>query len=60
MSETASSSQNMAMVAGSDQKLEYQEIAIPEPGPGQILVEISHAAQNPTDGGLCYKDSRHL
>jgi hypothetical protein len=41
---------NMAMVATSSLSLEYQAIDVPKPGPGQILVQISHAAQNPTDG----------
>lgn len=42
----------MAMVANSTPSLEYKEINVPRPGPGQVLVEISYVAQNPTDGKL--------
>jgi NADPH:quinone reductase-like Zn-dependent oxidoreductase len=49
---------NKAMVTGPDKFLELLDIATPEPGPGQILVEISYVAQNPTDGKSCYRIDR--
>lgn len=30
--------------------LVQEELPLPEPGPNQLLVKVSRAAQNPTDG----------
>lgn len=40
----------MAMVASAKPSLEYKQIDIPEPGQGQVTVQIEYVAQNPTDG----------
>mmetsp|Transcript_213 Transcript_213/g.319 ORF Transcript_213/g.319 Transcript_213/m.319 type:complete len:359 (-) Transcript_213:79-1155(-) len=34
------------------EKLELKEVPIPEPGPGEVLIKISHAAVNPIDWKL--------
>lgn len=41
---------NMAMEASSKPSLEYRQVDFPKPGAGQVVVQISHVAQNPTDG----------
>lgn len=36
-------------------KLSKETIPMPTPGEHQVLVKISHVAQNPTDGNLCFQ-----
>ncbi|KAK8068864.1 GroES-like protein [Apiospora phragmitis] len=38
-----------ALVTTGDGKVAVQEIPVPTPGPGEILVKVHYAAQNPTD-----------
>jgi NADPH:quinone reductase-like Zn-dependent oxidoreductase len=41
---------NEALVADATPSLTKREIERPVPGANQLLVKISHVAQNPTDG----------
>lgn len=36
-------------------KLSKETIAVPTPTEDQVLVKISHVAQNPTDGKYCFQ-----
>ena len=40
-------------VDDSQPRLSKENIAIPSPAANQVLVKVSHAAQNPTDGMSC-------
>jgi NADPH:quinone reductase-like Zn-dependent oxidoreductase len=42
-----------ALVVTEEGKLSLEHIAVPLPQPKQALVQISHVAQNPTDGIYC-------
>lgn len=42
--------ENVALVADSKQNLVVRAIQMPKPGPKQVVVEVTHVAQNPTDG----------
>lgn len=44
--------------AGQSPKQCKEQIPIPSPGASQVLVKLSHAAQNPTDGMLGSGGSR--
>lgn len=35
-------------------KLSKETIPVPTPGEHEVLVKVSHVAQNPTDGKLCF------
>lgn len=35
-----------------DGKLSKEQVPLPEPGDHQLLIKVSHVAQNPTDGEL--------
>lgn len=37
---------------GKSPKLAQEQLPLPRPGAGQVLVKVSHVAQNPTDGML--------
>lgn len=39
-----------AMLADSKPSISLTDIDKPKPGAGQVLVRVSHVAQNPTDG----------
>jgi NADPH:quinone reductase-like Zn-dependent oxidoreductase len=38
-------------------KLSKEAIPVPTPGEHQVLVKVSHVAQNPTDGKSCLHPS---
>ncbi|CCF46863.1 hypothetical protein CH063_15473 [Colletotrichum higginsianum] len=38
-----------ALVTQGDKTAKVQEVAKPQPGPGEILIKVSAVAQNPTD-----------
>lgn len=40
-------------------KLSKETIPVPTPGEHQVLVKISHVAQNPTDGKSCFQAPFH-
>ncbi|KNG83460.1 alcohol dehydrogenase [Aspergillus nomiae NRRL 13137] len=49
MSTQYSSSLVVRVSEGQPPKLVRESIPVPSPGPGQVLVKVSHVAQNPTD-----------
>lgn len=42
-------SKQRAVVVNADGTVGLQEVAVPKPGKGEILIKIAAAAQNPTD-----------
>ncbi|GAB1202815.1 hypothetical protein APSETT445_001437 [Aspergillus pseudonomiae] len=49
MSTQYSSSLVVRVSEGQSPKLVRESIPVPSPGPGQVLIKVSHVAQNPTD-----------
>jgi NADPH:quinone reductase-like Zn-dependent oxidoreductase len=42
--------ENVALLADSQRNLVIRTIEVPQPGPKQVVVQVTHVAQNPTDG----------
>lgn len=47
------------VVDGQAPKLSKEDIAVPRPAAHQVLVKLSHVAQNPTDGKISSLRSGH-